>query len=389
MNISKKALSLIRYNLQGSLKKNGINIWRYVFKGVEKGTGVERLFFIELIVLNPYLSPSDIVLGFDSRVSVSSEQLQNVLAGTVSAQKMMSETFVVPSYICVKAGILGAGARQLCFYAPVKDVKSSLKSFNFEVGRCSFSEERLSGLISQNPSDIQEHPGFLSDTGLISWDLRYEIRLDSTVGFSGKSANWFPVGINTVFAGNISIDGREYSVLPKNSFGYFDRIFGLSCPDNLFHLSSSHLTSVITGKLLEKSSFAVHGVYKDKVSIVAILEDKKIEFAADLSKRAYKSIYDCSTITDSVDGDKLHWTISASNKQYIIDIDVFCIASDLFVRTLELPNGKRKVIKFVSGKSSSGEIRMYKNNRSNLELIEHAHLADCLCEFGSLEVPEE
>ena len=149
------------------------------------------------------------------------------------------------------------------------------------------------------------------------------------------------------------------------------------------------MTSVITGKLLEKSSFAVHGVYKDKVSIVSILEDKKIEFAADLSKRAYKSIYDCSTITDSVDGDKLHWTISASNKQYIVDIDVFCIASDLFVRTLELPNGKRKVIKFVSGKSSSGEIRMYKNNRSNLELIEHAHLADCLCEFGSLEVPEE
>ena len=83
MNISKKALSLIRYNLQGSLKKNGINIWRYVFNGVEKGTGVERLFFIELIVLNPYLSPSNIVLGFDSRVSVSSEQLQNVLAGTV------------------------------------------------------------------------------------------------------------------------------------------------------------------------------------------------------------------------------------------------------------------------------------------------------------------
>ena len=77
MGASKKSLAANRYILSGSLKKKGISILRFVFNGIEKGTGVERKFFIELVMLNPWLSPSETVLGFKSRVNVSAEDLQN------------------------------------------------------------------------------------------------------------------------------------------------------------------------------------------------------------------------------------------------------------------------------------------------------------------------
>lgn len=388
MNTSKKSLSLIRTNYTLSFKKNGLDLWRYVFTATEKGTGVEKMFFIELELLNPFLSSSSVVLGFDSRVQVSQEQLQNVLAGTISARQMQSENLVVPSYVSVKAGILGKGAKQLCFYLPISDVKFSTKNFEFEVGKCIFTDNKLSGLISQNTSDIQEHPGFLSSTGMISWDLRYENRENFTVGYNSKKENWVPLGASTVFAGVISLDGREYSVLPKNSFGFFDKFYGQSLPQDLFHLSSSHLTSIISGKFLENASFSVHGVFKNRLSILLKLNDTEIDFCANNSKHSYSVIYDCSTVSDSEKGEKLHWSISAFNKKFVIDIDVYAIANDLFVRSIELPEGMRKVIKSVSGTSSSGEIRIYKKNKKNLELIEHAHVANCFCEYGSLEIPE-
>ena len=61
----------------------------------------------------------------------------------------------------------------------------------------------------------------------------------------------------------------------------------------------------------------------------------------------------------------------------------------MYVRSIEVPEGKRKVLKMLSGGTGSGEIRLYKRIRKNLELIEQAHIAGCVCEYGQLEEPEE
>ena len=114
MNVSKKSSKINRYQLAGSQKKNGLNIWRFVFNGTEKITGRERKFFIELSMLNSGLSPDEAVLGFKARVNISAEDLQNVLAGSVSAKNIQSESYVVPSYIVLRAGVLGPEAKQLC-----------------------------------------------------------------------------------------------------------------------------------------------------------------------------------------------------------------------------------------------------------------------------------
>ena len=91
MAISKKSTKINRYMLSGAQKKSGVNTWRYVFTGVENTTGQERRFFIELSMLNPFLSPSEPVLGYKNRVKIQPEDLQNVLAGTISAQKLETE----------------------------------------------------------------------------------------------------------------------------------------------------------------------------------------------------------------------------------------------------------------------------------------------------------
>lgn len=388
MNISKKCAKIIRYQLAGAQKKAGVNTWRYVFNAVENGTGLERKFFIELSMLNPYLSPSDVVLGFKPRVKISEDDLQNVLAGTLSAQKLQSESILTPSYVVVRAGVLGVGAKQICNYFPVKQIKIDPKNFSVEAGNCVFTEEKLSGRMDFSPSELHDHPEQLCESGIVSWELRYEIKDFFDEGYEGKNSSWYATGIKTVFAGNITLDGKEYSIQPRKSCGYMDRFFGKSYPENYIHLSSSNLTSQITGKFLSDSSFSVTGLYDGRVNVMVNLEGLKVSFCASKPKSAYQCVSDFSQMPEVDGSEKLHWTISTNDKNYVVDVDVFCLAKLMYVRSLELPEGERKVLKQLMGGNGTGEIRLYKRIKKNLELIEHAEIQTCLCEFGQLELPE-
>ena len=53
-----------------------------------------------------------------------------------------------------------------------------------------------------------------------------------------------------------------------------------------------------------------------------------------------------------------------------------------FVRNIEYPEGGRKLMKLIAGGDGTGEIRLYKCLRKDLELIEHARIGNALCEFG-------
>lgn len=388
MAISKKSSKINRYQLNGSLKKNGLNNWRFVFNGVEKVTGQEKKFFIEFSMLNPGLSPEEAVLGFKPRVNISADDLQNVLAGSVSAKSIQSEAYVVPSYVVVRAGVLGIGAKQVCSYAAAKNFSMDQKKFFVEAEKFYFDEEKLSGRMDCSPGDVQEHPEYLCDSGILSWELRYEIRRDYAEGYSSKSSSWFPTGARTVFAGVFTIDGKEYEVLPKKSAGYIDRFWGKGVSFPWIHLSSTNLTSVISGKTLSESSFAVQGIYDNRVSAVVDLEGKSVVFDASKGKRSFEAIWDFTQMPESEGNEKLHWTVSLHNKTYVVDIDIFCPAGQMYVRSLELPEGSRKVLQMLCGGTGTGEIRLYKRIRKTLELIEHAHITSALCEYGQEELPD-
>ena len=388
MSVSKKAIRINRRRLSGSLRKNGYNLWRFVFNGTENITGLEKKFFIELAYINPMLSPAEAVLGFKSRRKISEEDLQNVLAGTSSAHSIQSESIAVPSYVVVRAGIFGDGAKQLCGYFPYNDVRESLRFFDVEADSCRFSEQKLSGQIEYSALTLREHPEFLCNPGFIKWNLQYEIRFGLPVGFNSRESAWYATGARTVFAGTITVDGKEYNVVPKKSLGYIDRSLGKTLPEDWLHISSSNLTSLITGKTLQESCCIVQGIYKDRISLLLDFENKVLKFTADSSKRLYSSMWECTQMPADADGEKLHWSVSFTNKKYVIDIDVYCSVSLLFLRSLELPEGERKVLKLLCGGNGTGEIRLYKKIKKNIELIEHAHIANALCEFGKHEIPE-
>lgn len=388
MSAAQKALNVMKYQLSGSLKKSGVNLWRFVFSGVERLTGNERVFFIELAMLNPWLSPSDVLLGFKPRVKFSAEDIQNVLAGTSSAQKIQSENLVVPSYVALRAGTLGQGAKQICRYIPVKDVAFSSRSFDVKAAGCRFDDSSLQGSLECSPSELNEHPEFLCNSGIISWNLRYEFALALQKGYKTKDLCWFIPGAKTIFSGNITLDGKEYDVIPKKSFGYIDRNWGKSYPEEWFHLSSPNISSVISGKSYQSSSFSLQGICEGRVSLSVNFEGKEYSFSADSGKRKFSSPFSCSQMPELEDGEKLHWSSSVSSRAFVVDVDVFCPARQLFVRSWEMPEGMRKTLKIFTGGTGSGEIRLYKRHGKNLELLEHCRIANVLCEFGQIEVPE-
>ncbi len=382
MSATKKCSKANRYQLNGALKKNGINIWRYTFNGVETVTGLERKFFVELSMVNPFLSQSEVVLGFKSRVNISTEDLQNVLAGTSSAQKIQSESILTPSYVVIRAGVLGAGAKEICEYHSIRQVEIAPKTFQIKVGNCIFTEEKICGRMDVSLSDLHERPELLCNPGIISWELRYDIRSGFDKGFENRDYTWLATGARTVFAGTVTLDGKEYSVVPKKSFGYLDRNWGKTLPPTWIHLSSANLTSLISGKTLTESSFAVQGMYDEKMTVLSDFEGNKISFTDNC-------VNEFSQLPESEEGEKLHWMVSANNKSYVIDVDIFCIADLMFVRSIELPEGGRKILKVLSGGTGNGEIRLYKKIKKNLELIEHAKIQNCLCEYGKIELPEK
>lgn len=384
-----KSSGLMKFKFNNTLKKSGIYCIRFIFNGTEKITGTEKTFFIEFSMINPYISQTEPILGFKPRINISPEDLQNVLAGTTSAQKIQSETLVQPSYIVIRSGLLGINASQICKYNSIKNISFNKKTFDISMDNCVFTNEILKGQIECSPQEIQEHPEYLCNSGHITWNLRYENQISFSKGYKSKLQRWSVPGGKTVFAGSVTFNGKEYSVIPKNSFGYVEYFTGKTLPDSWIHISSSNLTSIISGKLLQNSCFTIQGVFNERISILINIDGKQIMFLADSKKRSYQAIWDISQTPDNESEPKIHWSVSSNNKLYVIDIDLFCPSKQLFVRSWEKPEGKRKILRILSGATGIGEIRLYKRIHKNLELIEHAHIASAFCEFGQPEIQDQ
>ena len=386
MGASNKTSGLLRYHIKNCFKRNGFNILRYIFNAMERISGQECTFFIEFANVNPYINPSEVVLGFKPRVNISPEDLHNILAGTASAKALQTEELVLPSYTVVRAGVLGVVSKQLCSYEAIRNISLSQRSFDVRTASCHFTDDTLEGQIVCSKATINEHPEFLCDSGTMQWNVRYKKDLAFSHGFKDKMNVWSCPGAKTTFSGNIVLDGKEYVISAKKSFGYIEHVWSKTSSADWFHISSSNLTSIFTGKLMQNSVFAVHGEYDGRLSILAYFEGSYIEFTADSSKRSYKTIYECTQVPNGEDEtERLHWSVSVNSKAYVLDIDVFCPARQMYVRSLEMPEGKREVLKLLCGATGMGEIRLYKKIHKSLELIEHAHVATAFCEFGKIE----
>lgn len=390
MNVSKKDLKYSRFGFTTTHKKLGVNYWRFVFTGISKDSGVEETFFIEYELLNPWQSPSEVVLGFKPRVAIKQDDLQYALAGTSSAFDLEPEKILTPSFVAIRIGKLIDSPKQLTSYTSIKNVKFNSKPFEMIINKNILSESLLSGEIEILQEEHKVHPEYMCDFGKAKWKVKYEIQKESFEGYKNPTDIWFPMGMQTTFSGEIEFDDIKYNVIPQKSFGYIERFWGKTFNEKWFHLSSCNLTSIISGKPLFNSSFVIHGIFEDKVSFIGNFEGNEIAFYADNTKRGESITWNCIESPEpDEDGDStLHWSVSINNKLWIIDIDVYSKVRNLFNRKLELPEGKRQVLNFVQSACGRGEIKLYKKVRNDLEQIEYARVINSLGEYGQTEEHE-
>lgn len=388
MGVSTKSLKLSRYGFSNNHKKTGINLWRFFMDATNSRTGAVKKFFIEFEILNPHVSPQQVQLGFTPRVKISPEDLQYALAGTQAAREIQSEEIVQPSYAVVRIGTFGAEPRQLCSYAAVDSLKFNSKPFEIQMGNKYFSDDKLSGFIDISAEEKEKHPEYFCDSGFARWNLSYHISKDYNTGYKDKSYTWFPYGLKTDFSGTISFDGDEYLVEDRKSKGYMDRSWGSSLPQTWFFLNSRSLTSIISGRTLLESTFTIQGVFEDRLSFIANIEGIEINFTADAGKRLYTNVWSCVQAPESDEDELLHWSVSINNKNWVIDVDIFCKVSDLYNRNLELPEGERMVLDMLLGGTGYGEIKLYKRIKNDLEQIEYIKVENAQCEFGHVEKSE-
>lgn len=372
-------------------------VWvRFVFTGMND-QGAERTFFVELQSVNPGDSPNDVVFGYKNTAYINPDDLQKALAMTASAADVGSVDAPPPAYIAVRAGVLGMGTKQMVVYDSVSHLSSSKEQFASIAG-CSFTEDTLKGSISLTTPDMLGHPEYMCQDGEIEWLLKFKVNVPFHALYKKSSSKWWPLGASAVFTGSVTLDGEKYEVTTGKSHGYIDftesrkSVLPHTLPIPHFHVSSSFLTSHITGRVMEDSCVVVHGMYgvnTDNVAIGIKLGDKTIAVPA--MKSGVHTIAECVEAAADEDGQRLHWSMSVDLKHvvpygnYVIDVDVMCHTSLLSVRNIELPEGKRHIMRLLAGGDGEGSVRLFQHVKKDLVLIEEARMANVLCEYGQLD----
>lgn len=371
------------YKLKGSLKKNGIDCWRYFFYGTSRSTDEKRCFYIELMVENPAISPDAIVLNRIDSPKLSEEDLQRSLLGIAPEKNEKSSDTRLPSFVVVRSGVLGNKSKQLKNYFKFTDLKIAKKGFDIKVSDILFTDSKLQGKLSVPRVGMNNRTASISESGNISWNLNYERLQDSSPVSTKDDKHWFPSGIKIAFSGEIILDDEVYSVSPKNCFGYADKNWGKTLCEPFFHISSSKLTSIFSGKCLQNACFTVQGPFDNTVSALIYFDDESFEFGDSKKYSNYEAVFNC--IQTPNEEKKLHWSVSLHNKNLVLDIDIFCTDTEMVVRDYELPYAENKILKILTGVAGTGEIRLYKKSKKSIELIQDCIIDNTLCEYGCLD----
>ena len=346
------------YKLKGKARKVGFQRWRYVFSGYHSETGDKAFFFIELNIVNPLLSPEKVQCSEVNKLDFSLD---------TSIPILPIEPPAPHSYVAVKVGV----------FTDV-DVVSFEKKYPTKDFVFTKKEIKVGNAFFYNGSILKGD--MLTPKGVFTWNLNIEKKASFNPKKTGKGTYLAVSGARTLFSGEIIYKASSYVITPAVSYGYIDSNWGKGFPVPFFHMSCSHLRSDITGMTLPESSFVVQGMNRGSFSLFTEISLGLDSLIISIPKTSKKSSFDCV-----VSDDNIHWTVSASQGKYLIDIDVFCDVKKMFVRKYSCPESSVEQMQVLAGTSGKGEIRIYQKAKKNLELIEHATLEDVCCEYGAIE----
>lgn len=342
-------------SLQSSIKKSGFARWRYIFNAKNNFTGEKSAFFIELYLVNPSLSPNEVIWSDPQEVPVFKDESQLFIP---------QEETSPHSYVSVRIGKYGTRPEIIQSFLPAASFSLTNKTIEVSDGVFCLDGDKLTGTLSERGK-------------YVSWRLKIEKIMQFVPGKMKKNMYWGSPAVKAFFSGDLLFSGETYIVEPGISFGYIDKLWGKDYPYPFFHLSCSHMSSIISGKILGSSVFAVQGIYKNSFAMYAEIDGVKLA----RSRVKNNPNFGCVVMDN-----KVHWTISVPLRQYLIDIDVFCSTREMSVRSYICPSNPKEELQVLGGASGVGEMKLYRRiKKKNLELVESVSLQDVRCEYGGRE----
>ena len=370
-------ISRNKFMLKGALAQQGYDWWWHSFTGYNAITGEKRAFFIEFFLVNPALGADEPVLG---------QLPENQAAGRR------------PSYLMVKAGCWGKGAKQLHRFFAWRDVAvGEGVPYYVAADDCLATETDLIGRVEVSPEDAAAHPEWMCDAGRMMWDLHVDKQIAYNVGYGASEPMrasgafemfWHAEGIKTAYEGAVWLDGQRYIVHPTSCYGYADKNWGSDFTSPWVWLASSDLRSAKTGKRLYNSAFDIGGG-RPKIGPVAldrkllgvfVYEGRPYEFNFSKPWTGSKTSFDCHE-TD----DEIVWHVQQDTHDARLITDIRCPKAQMLLVNYEAPDGSKRHNRLWNGGTGTGRLQLFAKRAGKLELVDDVLASSVGCEYGEYD----
>lgn len=326
---------------KGILNYKGYDLWWQTFTGTGLKTGEEKTFFIACYVLNAQRGGD--VPVFDEKN---------------------------PSYVMVKAGVFGQGAKQLHRFYGINELESAAEELRIVVGDFFLSETVLKGSINVTKEQSEAHPEYMSDEGSMSWLLQVTREVPYDAGYisagavsavNALSSFHQADGIRTQYSGTVHLDGERYLVRPETSCGYSGKTWGTEFLNPWLQLTASALWSRQTGERLSDTAFDVVGCMKvlgipTSENLLGLMryEGKEYEFNFSKLLSYPQAKYRCQEKDNNI-----VWHIRMANTEGALEIKAVCPKSEMIKQRFCTPDGSRSEVLW-SGGTGRAQISLYR-----------------------------
>ena len=363
-----------QFMLTGGFAKRGYDWWWHSFTGYHAETGERRSFFIEFFCCNPAAGEHVPVFG------------------QLPVNKFAHKG---PSYLMVKAGAWGEGAKQLHRFFSWEDVEVGAGvPFYVAAGDCLCCETDLIGRVDVAAEDARAHPEWMSDAGTMLWDLKIDKQIAFNVGYGASAAMrkaqafemfWHAEGMKTAYTGTVVLDGQTYIVKPETSFGYADKNWGSDFTSPWLWLASSNLISTKSGKRLEKSAFDIGG---GQPKVAGRSLGRKLLGCINYEGTAYEfnfskpwtlptTKFDCWETDDA-----LFWHVELQSAKARLVADVTCPKREMLLVNYESPDGEKRHNRLWNGGTGIERIQLFEKREGSFVLVDDLRAGTVGCEYG-------
>lgn len=367
-DISRNACQLF-----GGQASCGYDWWWHSFTGFHAETGEKKAFFIEFFLCNPATGQKEPVFG---------QLPENQKNG------------VKPSYLMVKAGAWGEDAAQLHRFFGWKQIKVA-HSVPYRVGAadCYVDETKTYGHVQVTKEEVNEHPEYMCGSGEMFWNLKMKKKVAFNVGYGAGSLFrrlqlfemfWHAEGMKTLYSGEVIWNGEKYLVKPETCYGYADKNWGKDFTSPWVWLSSSNLTSKLTGRKLKNSVFDIGGgcpkvgpiALKRKLLSAFWYEGQEYEFNFSKFWTFTRTKFYCRE-TD----EEILWHVEQKTWRNCMVTDISCRKKDMLLVNYEAPNGMKQHNRLWNGGNGVGTVKLYRDGK----LVDVILAENVGCEYGEYE----